>query len=351
MTRRLPRLYAFRRAGYNRLLMRSQSREKLLALGYAYWPPRILHAAFGLGVFQALGNQALTADTLARRLKANPRGLGLLLNALAGMGLLKKKGNQFSNSSATRFFFLPGEEAYIGDFVKLQQSSWEGWSDLEESVRTGKAYRRPPFLENAKQSVRDFTRAMHNTALGHAPVLAKRVSLRGRKYLLDVGGGSGAFSVYFLKANPRLKATVFDLPGTIPFTRQITAKYGLKDRLVFQKGDFLRDPIKGRYDAVFISHIIHGLSEKENRLLMRKIYDALEPGGEILIQDFFLNRNLTAPLFPALFSLNMLLHTPQGRSYSFFEAEEWLRAAGFKKISRLRPVFPRDIRVLKGIKN
>ncbi len=325
-------------------------REKFLELGYAYWQPRVLHAAFGLGVFQALGRRVFTVNALAHRVKANTRGLELLLNALAAMGLLKKKGSKFSNSAAVLSLCLPGKETHIGDFVKLQNLSWQGWSHLEEVVRTGKPFRRPPFLGNEKQEVRDFTLAMHNTALGHARNLAQRISLRGRKHLLDVGGGSGAFSVYFLKANPRLKATVFDLPGTIPFTKQITAQYGLKNRLAFQKGDFMRDKIKGRYDVAFISHIIHGLGEKENRILMRKIYNALEPGGEILIQDFFLNEDLTGPLFPALFSLNMLLHTPEGRSYSFAEAEAWLRAAGFSKISRRPYVFPRSIRVLRGMK-
>lgn len=325
-------------------------REKFLELGYAYWQPRVLHVAFGLSLFQALGRRSLTAVALARRVKANPRGLELLLNVLAGMGLLEKKGNQFRNSSAALQVGIPGGENYIGDFIKLQNLSWEGWSHLEEAVRTGKPFRRPPFFENEKQAVRDFTQAMHNTAVGHAQILAAKISLRGRRRLLDVGGGSGAFSVYFLKANPRLRATVFDLPGTIPFTRQITEKYGLKSRLAFQKGDFLRDKIKGRYDTVFVSHIIHGLGERENQILARKIHDTLEPGGEVLIQDFFLNEDLTGPLFPVLFSLNMLLHTPQGRSYSFAEAESWLREAGFSKLSRLPHVFPRAIRVLRGIK-
>jgi ubiquinone/menaquinone biosynthesis C-methylase UbiE len=303
-----------------------------------------------MGVFEALGRKAHLAAEVAKKMRADVHGISLLLDALSAQGLIERRGNFYRNRPEGRVIFDPRHEKYVGDIMALQASSWQDWGTLARSVRRGRPLALPPFLRQSKRATRTFIRAMHNTAVGHAAELASCISLRGRRHLLDVGGGPGTFSVYFLKANRGLKATIFDLPGTVAVGREIVRSYKMEKRIAFQTGDFHKDPIRGRYDAVFLSHIIHGLSEGENRRLIMKIAAVLEKGGELLIQDFFLNDDGVSPEFAALFSLNMLLHTRGGKSYTFHVAESWLREAGFSKIERLPHAFARSIRILRGVK-
>ncbi len=325
-------------------------RQSILDTGYAFYRSRVVHVALETGVFEVIGKGVLGAEEIARKMKLDIRGSTLFLNALVSLGLLEKRNHQFKNKPEVLEVCLPGKEKFVGDIVKLQNSGWLAWQNLGQVIRTGKPFDLPPFLENSRSAVSDFIFAMHNTAVGHAEELSGKVSLRRKTRLLDLGGGSGAFTAYFLKANPKLQGTIFDLPGTLRVTRKILARYRLGKRVAFQAGDFLKDPIRGNYDVVFLSHIIHGLSEEDNKKLVKKISGVLEKGGELLIQDFFLNENHAGPEFPALFSLNMLIHTPGGRCYSFSEAGRWMKRAGFSKVTELPFRFPRSIRILKGIK-
>ncbi len=333
-----------------KFLKTNRFRENLLNTSYSFYRSRVLHIGFELGIFQLIGRASFSREEIAKKLKADLRGIAILLNALASLGLLIKRNNRFKNTPEALEVCIPGNEKYVGDIIKLQNTSWIGWQNLAQTVLEGKPFRRPAFLETDLNATKDFIYAMHNTAMGHAALLAERVQLRSCKSLVDIGGGSGAFTVYFLKANPKLRGTIFDLPGTLRVTKDIVSRYGLNDRIAFQEGDFLKDSIKGKYGVAFLSHIIHGLGEADNRKLVKKIFGVLEEGGKLLIQDFFLNDDHTSPEFAALFALNMLIFTEEGRSYSLAEAKAWLKEAGFRKVSEIPLHLPRSIRILRGVK-
>jgi ubiquinone/menaquinone biosynthesis C-methylase UbiE len=153
--------------------------------------------------------------------------------------------------------------------------------------------------------------------------------------MLDLGGGTGAWAVHFCRENPGLEAIVYDLPTTRPFAEQTIARFELEDRIFFVAGDFLATKIAGRYDVAWLSHILHGEGPQEVRTILKKTASVLEPGGMLLIHEFVLDDDLSGPLFPALFSLNMLLGTSEGRAYSSRQLFELLREAGFRKPRRL----------------
>jgi len=182
-----------------------------------------------------------------------------------------------------------------------------------------------------------------------APVISKEIDLSNSKTLVDIGGGAGTYSVFFCRANSNLEATIFDLPGTLKITKELISGSSVFDRINMLEGDFNKE-IKGQYDVAFLSNIIHGEGETENIALIKRVYNALNSGGKIIIQDFVLENDKTFPSFAALFSLNMLLFTENGRTYSFQEIEEWLKAAGFKGIARMNINLPRSISVLVGNK-
>jgi cyclopropane fatty-acyl-phospholipid synthase-like methyltransferase len=169
------------------------------------------------------------------------------------------------------------------------------------------------------------------------------------KSLIDIGGGSGAYSVFFCKANRELEAVILDLPGTLEVTKELISSLDIANRIKLMEGDFNKQ-IEGKYDAAFLSNIIHCEGERENIVLIKRVYNALNSGGKIIIQDFMLDGNKTFPAFPALFSLNMLLFTENGRSYSFQEIENWLKEAGFHDLTRMNIKLPRSISVLMGKK-
>jgi len=191
---------------------------------------------------------------------------------------------------------------------------------------------------------------MYNTASAIAPSLVKEFDISAYESLLGLGGGPGTYAIYFCLNNPKLKASVYDLPTTKPFAEKTIAKFGLSDRISFIKGDFVKEDVKGKFDVVWMSHILHGEGESDCRNIIKKAAGVLKPGGIIMIHEFILKNSKTAPLFPALFSLNMLVGTESGRAYSEEELEDMLKEAGLKDISLSSFFGANESRVMIGKK-
>jgi predicted O-methyltransferase YrrM len=154
--------------------------------------------------------------------------------------------------------------------------------------------------------------------------------------MLDVGGGSGAYSIAFARANPALHADILDLAAVEPIARRHIQDSGVADRVHVRSGDLRSGRLGEAYDLVFVSAICHMLSPAENLDLLRRCHEALAPGGRVVVQDFILEPDKTAPRFAALFALNMLVGTRGGASYSEPEYAAWLAEAGFQEIRRAR---------------
>jgi predicted O-methyltransferase YrrM len=320
---------------------------KIFALASAYWQPCALHAAVKLAVFTNLAIGPATAPELAARLGADPRSLAALLNGLTAMGLLEKEQKLFRNTPLTARYLDRNSPDYAGHIVMHHHHLVEAWSRLDEAVLSGEPVERRGHGEEAERE--SFQMGMFNLASAIAPELAGTVTLTGVKHLLDLGGGPGTHAVYFCLANPHLRATVFDRPTSHPFATEVINRFGVSGRVDFVAGDFLADPLPVGYDAVWLSQILHGLAPQDCRRLIARSVATLPPGGRILIHEFLLNDDLAGPLFPALFSLNMLVNN-QGRSYSEKELREMLGEAGVEEIVRLPFRSGNDSAVLQGIK-
>ncbi len=326
-----------------------QIRQKILDLCYSHTKSRALSAAVSLGIFQALGDRGRDARSVARSLKTDPRATGLLLNALCGLGFLVKRGERYANLPFGKKLFSEKDPLSLHHIILLNRFGYHLWDRLEESIRTGKPLRRPPFRSQSSKEVESFILAMQNTAIDHAPLLAKSLPLKNVERLIDLGGGPGTFSIHFCKAHPHLKGTLYDLPLTLRVARRMIRRYRLSHRIKTRSGDFLKEPIAGQYDAAFVSHILHGLDEKTNLGLLKKVYGILSEGGRIWIQDFVLDPPKTTPSFASLFALSMLVGSDHGgRSYSFDEIRGWLTQVGFRKIRRLPLRLPRQISVIEA---
>jgi hypothetical protein len=163
-----------------------------------------------------------------------------------------------------------------------------------------------------------------------------------------LGGGPGTYAIHFCLANPHLKATVADLTTTRPFAEKTISRFGLSDRVDFTPCNYLEDDIKGSYDVAWLSHILHGEGPDECRMIIKKAVSVLEQGGIMMIHDFILNDTSDGPLFPAIFSLNMLINTDKGRSYTEAQLKGMMIEAGLVNIKRLAFEGPNESGILTG---
>ncbi|MDM8542834.1 methyltransferase [Desulfococcaceae bacterium HSG9] len=320
---------------------------KLLGLSGGFWEIATLHAAVRLDLFTVIGDESLDASEIANRLKADVRSQTMLLNALVAMRLLEKENERYRNTDASTALLCKNAPGYLGYMISHHYHLVKSWHQLDQAVLTGQQVRDSAGTADDDQR-ESFLMGMFNTAMGNAPKLTAQLKLTGKKRLLDLGGGPGTYAIHFCKNNPELKACVFDRPTTRPFAEKIIKQFDMSSRVSFQDGDFLKDNIQGRYDVVWLSHILHGEGPQNCRNIIDKTVAALEPGGVILIHDFILNSTMDGPLFPALFSLNMLLGTEDGQAYSEKQFTDMLQEAGVKQIERFPYQGPNDSGVLMG---
>ncbi len=317
----------------------------LMRMSGAYWESFPLHVAVDLEVFTLIGERSLSGEEIAARLKGNGRAVRTLLDAVTAMGLLDKKADQYSNTEASKSLLIRTSPGYIGFAIKHHHHLVSAWSKLSQAVKTGKPARKK---KRTRSELESFLMAMYNNASGLAPRITREIDLSQRRHLLDLGGGPGTYAIHFCQANANLRATVFDLPTTAPFAQKTIRKFGLSSRIDFQAGDYLRDAVQGTYDVAWLSQILHSMGPERCHIVIERAVAVLEPGGLILVHDFLLNDTHDGPLFPALFALNMLVNTEEGRSYSEGEIRDMLVKAGVRNIRRLPFRGPTDSGILSG---
>jgi len=319
----------------------------LLEISGYFWKTCALHAAVKLDVFTVIGDAHLTAEEISQKLSGSQRGVERLLNALTAMALLVKTDGKYANSPSGKTFLAKGSAKYIGHIIMHHHHLLESWSQLDQAVLSGRPVRnRASFSDDEWRE--SFLLGMFNLAMGMAPKIVPLIDLSSKRHLLDLGGGPGTYAIHFCKKYSQLKATVYDLPTTRPFAEKTIKQFELTDRIQFAEGNYLNDPIEGRYDAVWLSHILHGEGPDDCRRIIQKAVSILEPGGMIIIHDFILNNSMDGPLFPALFSLNMLLGTDSGQSYSEDQIIDMLAAAGVKDVRRIVVQSPNDSGIIVG---
>ena len=321
--------------------------ETILRLSGDYWKTCTLHAGVKLDVFTIIGNGCLSATEIAGRMNADLRGVTLLLDALAAMRLLIHTADGYANTQAAASFLSKDSDHYLGYMLMHHHYLMESWSQLDKAVKTGKPLRTRPSQSDAARR-ESFLMGMFNLGMKVAPTVAAAVDLSQRRYLLDLGGGPGTYTIHFCKANPQLRAAVYDLPGTRPFAEKTVAKFDLADRIAFVEGDYLHDNIPGTYDVALLSHILHAEGPADCRNIIRKAVSVLQPGGLIMIHEFILDNTMDSPLHPALFALNMLLGTPAGQAYSEQQIMDMLTEAHIKNIRRIPVETPNDSGLIIG---
>jgi ubiquinone/menaquinone biosynthesis C-methylase UbiE len=265
----------------------------------------------------------VTASEISRKLKIHLRATEILLDALTGIGLIKKSATgKYRNAPVSNHYLVKGPRLYQGDIIRHASTMWQNFSALDEVMKTGRPARRGFDQES-------FIMGMHNLTVLRTESLIKAIGLNGVKAVLDLGGGPGTNAIAVQKRG--IKAAIFDLPETIKIAKKVARHEGVKG-ISFLAGDFHVDGIGSGYDLILLSQLFHAFSAEQNVALLHKCRAALNPHGRVAVQEFPINDARTAPPNSALFSVNMLVGTEKGRCYSPGEIKRWLTDTGFRSI-------------------
>jgi predicted O-methyltransferase YrrM len=296
----------------------------------AGWQPaKVLMAANRLEVFNALGEELLPAREIAGRCGTHPRSTRLLLNACVALGFLRRQGDRYGNTPEGLQLLVRGKPTYIGDGINHSDWLWRTWGRLAEAVRSNKPVIAPAGSGEGPGIHRDFILAMHDRAMHSGEALAKALDLTGRRHLFDAGGGPGTYACLLAKKYADLRCTVFDLPPVMPIAEETIASFGVRDRVVFRVGDYFRDDFGAGNDVVLLSAVVHSMPPRRAKQLLRKAHDSLVRGGLVVVHENLVAPNKVSPTSAVLFSLNMLVNTGDGRSYTGREIMAWMRETGF----------------------
>lgn len=315
-------------------MARALSLAEVFQLGY-YWETKILLTAVKLDLFSAVGERGRAASEAAERIGADTHALELLMNALVAIGLLTKEGDRFANAPIAQTYLVKSDPKFVGHLLLLHDAEWDNWGRLEEAVRTGRSPVTRHVFETDPELAANVLAVLHRIGQQSGPGLAQRLALGDAKTMLDLGGGAGTNAIAFCSVYPSLGATVFDLAPTLRVTERVVKDAGLESRITLRPGDFNRDPLGGPYDVVLMSDILHYQDASANERLVRKVSQALNSGGCLVIKDRFLDASRTSPAWTAAFALHIFVNTERGRCFTTADAKDWMKRSGFHPVSEL----------------
>ncbi|MCC5829669.1 MAG: methyltransferase domain-containing protein [Phycisphaeraceae bacterium] len=321
-------------AGAEARMSSDWSMERLMQLATGYWGSAVLSAAVELGIFERLDESGdahgLTVDALASAAQLDKRSLGMLLDALCGLGLVVRRGDRYGLEPSARSFLSRQGSHCLLDALRLNAGMYQQWGNLAEAVRSGKPVVDPrAHLGQDERRTAMFVRGMYSRALGMAPLVTPAIDLSGRSRLLDVGSGPGVFSQALAQRYESLQVTQFDLPGVLTVAEQLLQGKPGVGRITFHAGDYRRDALPRGFDAVLYCGALHQESDQTAAKLFARLREVIEPGGELFLVDMMLEESGTEPAFSTLFALNMMLVSPFSKVFRAVDAAALLDKCGF----------------------
>jgi ubiquinone/menaquinone biosynthesis C-methylase UbiE len=304
--------------------------QRINEMAWGYKNAAILLNSLRAGIFEALGDQWRTAAEVADQCELDSRACDVVMHALAAAGVLRKDGDKFATEPGARPILLAEGSQTLKSILGHNLFMMRNWAFLEDTLRTGQPVRRHELgPAEEEQQMRDFICGMENVSRQSSLEVAAKVDLAGARRLLDLGGGPGTAAITFARANPELQCVVFDLPGPVGIASEQISTAGLAGRVSIAAGDFHTDELPGDFDVVYISNIVHMMDSERTLALLKKSRRALVPGGQLLLKDFFLEDSRIEPAGAAQFSVNMLVNTAGGKSYTRSEILDLLEQSGF----------------------
>lgn len=307
-------------------------RRELSSIAYGFMASKALFAALGVDLFTHLAAGPRTATELSEDTGIAAHRLRTLLHALSAVGLIVAEGQSYANAPACQRYLVRGAPGDFGEYFRLQvaQQIYPALVHLDAGLAgTGAAFNTFADLLSRPAEARMFTAAQHAGSQAAARVLAARTPLEGARTMLDVGGGSGAFSIALCTRNPSLHATVVDFPAVVDVARTYSEEAGLGGRIDLLPGDAVHIQWPSEQDVVLLSYLLSALGDTEIDVVLAKAQTSLAPGGLLIVHDFMLDDVAPGPAFAALWFLQYLAYRSDGVSFSADALSGRLRDHGF----------------------
>ena len=259
---------------------------ELIALVEGFFTSSVIFTLHRLKVFERLEDGEQTAEEIAEALGGDKGSLERLLNAGVMLKLLKRQGDVYELSQIARNVLVPSAgESYIGDWIELMEQFRDAYSRLDQAVLTGSPSMDPrDYLGGDQARTRKYVMAMHSYAATRGQDLARYLDTSRVRSLLDLGCGPGTFAFHLAACNPSMRVVLADVPGVLDVAKEVQHKYELPNPIDYLPMDASCDPIKGKYDMVLASNFLQCFDESQRRELLQRIYDAIEPGGSLVVQ-------------------------------------------------------------------
>jgi hypothetical protein len=302
----------------------------------AYRESGALMAAVELDLFTAIARGADTEAALTEALGIQPLMAERLIVACVGLGLIARAGEKLALAPDVARFLVRDEPHYAGEWMLFTKPDWNEWGRLAEHLAT----KEPPQLENKTvagitvEEARRYHRGTYSIGRGAGRLFLRQVDLAGKRLMLDLGGGSGAYCIEACRAHPGLEAIVFDLPPVVEVAREFIAEAGMEGRIRAVAGDFNRDPFPEGADVVVMASNLPMYGREAIAAVVAKAHAAMAPGGELHLIGEALDEDRSGPADAALWGLAQALNNSTGIAHSVAEVEVYLRAAGFRDVSR-----------------
>lgn len=296
---------------------------------------QILDASIEYDFFTLIDKGFQTADEVAREAGTNPRATRIVLDSLIASALVEKKDGRYNLLPISETFLVKGKPAYMGDFRHVALALWDGMANLKESLKTGKPLSRMDTGDELvvwEKLVVGIIPIAEPVAKALCDILRIGTDRKGLR-VLDIAGGSSIFGMTILGRDPSAQVTQLDWPNVNAVAMKLNRARGLEGRIRFIDGEHRSAALEmDYYDLVLASNFCRFESPKGNQALFRKAYEALKPGGKLVVNDFLPNEERTGPTFALRFSVYTLTHTPEGECWTQSQYEDWLRLAGFASI-------------------
>jgi len=301
----------------------------------AFKLPQLLMTSQEIGLLDRLSQQPSSARELAEAVGGRQEHVRRLANALVAHNVLRLEDDKYT--IADEWSVLRSDSpASVAGYLRYMGLVKDRWALLGKAlVDDSVSLESLALLDGAnKQATETFIGAMDAIAKPSAAKFATDWDFDNHR-IIDVGGGSGIYSIAIASANKNVTGIVFDLPGVVGIARRNISSAGLDGSLTTFSGDYNEGLPDGGFDDALLFSMVHRQDEEQNRRLLQRTFDALNPGGRLFLIGFFTNEQGTGPIFSAHFALEMTVMIPGGRVYSGVEIERLIQAAGFTAIERI----------------
>lgn len=306
---------------------------RLQKMSRAYTETATLWAAIDLGLFTAVANGASDEASIAEALGISLLDADRLVTSCRALDLLRDDDGGLTNPPDVARFLVEGEAGYAGPWMTFMRRDAPSWFQLAERMRSGEE---PKLLgmyaDLSVEAARRYHKATYSIGMGAGRRFLRQVDLAGRTRMLDLGGGSGAYSINAVKAHPAMTAVVFDLPPVVEVTAEYLAENGVTDRVATVGGDFTADPFPTDCDVVVMASNLPIYDAEVIGSVVAKAYAALLPGGEMHLIGEMLDDDRRGPYDAAMWGMNELLCGGRGRAHSVGECMGYFEQAGFRDV-------------------